>query len=185
MIELLECDQLDVTIARGAFSLTGGTLTDRSGDVVATLRDAAGPVRRVFRMLNSIAAGVPDTWTVEDRDGNRVLVVERHPRLSGPRPEVRLPDGAVVGRVEPGARPELLSLVDRSGTAHGEIVRITGEGSSVSVTHRVRDADATEVGSIELRPTPPSGGQPVRRIRFDPAAGVAVRALTIGYVACL
>lgn len=187
MVTLFDTDALFLTLATTSATSTRRdcTVSDAAGGLVATATDTTGGLGKVTRMLQSSQSGRYE-WTVADAADNRLLQVVKPKRgIRGPRPEVLLADGTLLGTAVPtkGLTPITpASLQGPDGTAFGELVPALGERREHPVLmYRVREEDGAEVGEIAQA----IQGDWGFHLTFTPDADLSVRALTIAWTLCL
>lgn len=187
MLTLFETETLFVTLASTSAisSNRDCTFSDAHGALVATAREDTGGLGRLARVLQSSQSGRYE-WTVRDADDNRLLEVVKPKRgIRGPRPEVSLADGSLLGTAVPtkGRTPIIpASFEGPDGTPFGELVVALGERRTHPVLmYRVREEDGSEVGEIAQA----IEGDWGFHLTFTPDADLSVRALTIAWTLCL
>lgn len=183
MVTLFEADSLFLTLA--STNPLGGsrdcTVSDGAGTLVATARETTSGLSRLARAVQGGQSGRVE-WTVHDAADHRLLEVVKPKRgLRGPRSEVSLADGTLLGTAEPakGLTPITpATLQGPDGTAFGELVPALGERREHPVLmYRVREEDGAEVGEIAQAIQGTWGFH----LSFTDDADLSVRALTLAW----
>lgn len=183
MVTLFEADTLFLTLA--STNPVGGnrdcTITDAAGALVATAHETTSGLGRFARAVQGGQSGRYE-WSVRDAADNRLLEVVKPKRgARGPRAEVSLADGTLLGTAEPakGLTPITpATLQGPDGTAFGELVPALGERREHPVLmYRVREEDGAEVGEIAQAIQGTWGFH----LTFADDADLSVRALTVAW----